>query len=132
MDENEELKNKVRLLWQNKLNDIQEDQHESTELWKIFTESYLKWKQEGKIKQNDLSIEALVLTYLYPRIDVNVSTGINHLLKSPWCVHPKTGKFDFELLFTELTIFFTAVQARSVSRLTQRTLTHSTANVYRL
>jgi len=39
-----------------------------------------------------LSIEALVLTYLYPRIDANVSTGINHLLKSPWCIHPKTGK----------------------------------------
>ena len=53
---------------------------------------YLKWKADGKIKQQDLSIEALVLTYLYPRIDVNVSTGINHLLKSPWCVHPKTGK----------------------------------------
>jgi len=52
----------------------------------------VQWKTDGKIKQNDLSIEALVLTYLYPRIDVNVSTGINHLLKSPWCVHPKTGK----------------------------------------
>lgn len=36
-------------------------------------------------------MEALIFTYLYPRIDANVSTAINHLLKSPFCVHPKTG-----------------------------------------
>ena len=63
----------------------------SMELWKAYKDFVAKRMDDNKIKKEQLVMENLVMTYLYPRIDANVSTGINHLLKSPWCIHPKTG-----------------------------------------
>ena len=87
-----DLRGKMKQAWANKMNNLDDSKTTSQQLFDMFEKNYNMWKREGKIREQDLSIEALVLTYLYPRIDSNVSTGINHLLKSPWCIHPKTGK----------------------------------------
>lgn len=48
--------------------------------------------KETSIKRNKHVIEEIQLAVLYPRMDIAVSKALNHLLKAPFCVHPKTGK----------------------------------------
>ena len=46
----------------------------------------------AKNKSVATALHRIVLGYVYPRLDVNVSKQLNHLLKAPFCVHPKTGR----------------------------------------
>jgi DNA primase small subunit len=56
--------------------------------------------------------------YCYPRLDANVTKGMNHLLKSPFSIHPKTGRVSIPIDLNLLG-YFDPCKEDSVPRLDQ-------------
>ncbi|BFU21851.1 DNA primase small subunit, putative [Entamoeba histolytica] len=56
-------------------------------------------------KNNKTTLMSIVFTYLYPRIDTNVSVQLNHLLKAPFCIHPSTNKVCIPINFNTIDSF---------------------------
>lgn len=62
-------------------------------------------KKSSSKKGGQYYDKEIMLQYCYPRLDVNVSKGVNHLLKSPFSVHPKTGRISVPIDLKELDTF---------------------------
>ncbi|XP_068606671.1 DNA primase small subunit [Brachionichthys hirsutus] len=71
--------------------------------WKLITDQAAR--KQSTAKKGQYFEKEIMLQYCYPRLDVNVSKGVNHLLKSPFSVHPKTGRISVPIDLEELDVF---------------------------
>ncbi|XP_060109427.1 DNA primase small subunit [Heteronotia binoei] len=68
--------------------------------------SVQRWELlKNKTEKFNVSNGVIMLQYCFPRLDINVSKGINHLLKSPFSVHPKTGRISVPIDLQKLDSF---------------------------
>lgn len=78
---------KIRADLESKMNAIEEG--DSKIVWDYVKRYFAA--NRGQRRMNNI-IEEIQLALLYPRLDIMVTKTANHLLKAPFCVHPKTGK----------------------------------------
>ncbi|WIA32790.1 hypothetical protein OEZ86_005973 [Tetradesmus obliquus] len=62
------------------------------ELEKAVKEQASRLPSGKAAKALEKTLDDIIFAYSYPRLDVEVTKKMNHLLKAPFCVHPKTGK----------------------------------------
>lgn len=75
----------------------------STDKWKAF-QLFIKTNKNKKLSNPHL-IDEIQFQYVYPRLDIEVTKGLNHLLKSPFCIHPKTGRVCVPIDVDKLDLF---------------------------
>lgn len=72
---------------------LKETEQNSKSIWDAFVKFVATMRDSGILRNKFKFLkEEIQFIFLYPRIDSNVTRGFNHLLKSPFCIHPKTGK----------------------------------------
>ncbi|NXM81294.1 PRI1 primase, partial [Oenanthe oenanthe] len=70
---------------------------DSVQRWELLRARLERERARGRAPAAPPPEWELMLQLCFPRLDCNVSKGLGHLLKSPFSVHPKTGRISVPL-----------------------------------
>ncbi|XP_064590824.1 DNA primase small subunit isoform X1 [Zonotrichia leucophrys gambelii] len=75
---------------------------DSVQRWELLRARAERERERGRAGHPEWEV---MLQLCFPRLDCNVSKGLGHLLKSPFSVHPKTGRISVPLDLQKLDEF---------------------------
>lgn len=98
----EEFLKRLDLGWHESMHNLAEEverKDSGTQVW-----FYIKNKIKDQATRHPKTcgwfldrLDEVMLAYVWPRIDINVTKGLNHLIKAPFVAHPKTMRIAVPL-----------------------------------